>query len=160
MLAEVEAAIKDDPRWHVFYRSGSDVDFVPKDWMEWLPPIGIDRKEHPESWIVFRFSLYERSIDYYVEIRKLEDAAQRKAIVDALIDKGATFGFVRKQAREATGFYTRVSSRERVLLFNQDETPTADAIRAAVKKRLDQIHPKMGELAKALQELLKSTASK
>jgi len=158
VLAEVEAVIRDDPRWNVFYRASDLVDFVPKDWMQWLPPIGTDKQDHPQSWIVLRFSLYSRSLDYYVEVRKMQDAELRKSIVDSLIQNCSRYGFVRKQAREVTNFYTRVSSRSRVLEFNEEEAPAGEIVRAAVKNRLEQVYPYMDELAKALRELLKDHA--
>jgi hypothetical protein len=154
VMSDVEQAVINDGRWHVFYRAADVVDFVPKNWIDWMPPMGLDRKEQPKSWFVFRFSLYEKTLDYYVELRRMEDAALRKRIVDALLSNGEQFGFVRKQTREAKEFYTRVSGRERVIVFDGDEVPNAETTHAAVKKRLDLVYPKTAALGQFLQSLL------
>ena len=155
--AEVEAFLRDDPRWHVFYRSGSMIDFVPKDWTAWLPPLGLDSKEYPQSWLVMRFEAFPDRLDFYVEVRRMQDVAQRRAIIDVLLADGTKFGFVRKQKGEVKvkDFYTRVSSRERVLMWPEDEAPDATVVRAAVKKKLDDLHPKVTALPAALATILK-----
>jgi hypothetical protein len=49
VLEEAESVVRKDPRWHVFYRAGNLFDFVPSSWLNWLPPIGLDRKDDPRS---------------------------------------------------------------------------------------------------------------
>ena len=158
--AEVEACLRDDPRWHVFYRSGSNIDFVPKDWMTWLPPLGLDSKEHPQSWIVMRFEAFDGRLDFFVEVRRIEDLTRRKAIIDVLLAEGTKFGFLRKQKGEVKvkDSYTRVSSRERVLTWTEEDKPDPSSIRTAVNKKLNDLYPKLGGLPDVVQVKLKETA--
>jgi len=157
--AEVEAYLRENPLWNVFYRSGSSVDFVPTDWTIWLPPLGLDSKEHPQSWFVMRFEAFEGHLDFFVEVRRMEDLSRRRAIVDLLLADGTKFGFKRKQKGEVKvkDSYTRVSSREKVLTWPVDEPPETAIVRAAIAKKLNELHPKLHGLTDVLQAILKGT---
>jgi hypothetical protein len=154
LLGDVETALRDDERWHVFYRTGNFVDFVPKSWSAWLPSLGLDSRESPQSWIVFRFEALPQQLDFYAEVRKMRDQTQRLAVIKMLFADGARYGLHRKTTREPKGFYTRVSSRERVLPWSGDEQPDGAEIRAAVKKKVDDLFPRLTGLAEAIQNVL------
>jgi hypothetical protein len=149
VLAEAEMVLREDPRWHIFYRASKHIDFVPRDWLAWLPKVGLDSSDDPRSWFVFRFELYPKSLDLFVEVRRMDDLAKRRAIIDKLITEGQRFGF-KHSGREITDNYTRVSGREKLLRWNEDEEPEPDAIRAAVKKKLDDKFPKLEDVASVL----------
>jgi hypothetical protein len=154
VLAEVEAVLREDSRWQVFYRGANLIDFVRADWLSWLPTIGIDRKDIPRSWFVFRLEVYNSKLDFYVEIRRMSDIALRRRIVETLIREGSKFGFKRSPGA-VTDNYTRVSGRERLLQWSDDEDePSEDAIRAAVKKKLDDVYPKIAAVPKLLEPLV------
>jgi hypothetical protein len=142
VLAEAETVLRGDPHWHVFYRVGNVIDFVPKVWLNWLPPVGLDRKDEPRAWFILRFELYAGRLDFYVEVRRMADLAKRRKIVERLIAEGDQFGF-RHSGREIKDNYTRVSGREHVMKWKEDDEPEADTIRAAVKKKLGEILPKL-----------------
>jgi PD-(D/E)XK nuclease superfamily protein len=152
-LAEVETLVRSDPRWHVFYRGGNLVDFVPSSWLSWLPPVGLDRKDDPRSWLILRFEVNRGKLDFYVEVRRLPDLAKRRRIVDALIAEGPRFGF-KHRGREATDNYTRVSGREQVAKWDDEGEPELDLIRGAVKKKLDEVFPKLEGVPSILKPLV------
>lgn len=83
----------------------------------------------------------------------MDDLAKRRAIIDKLITEGQRFGF-KHSGREITDNYTRVSGREKLLRWNKDEEPESGAIRAAVKKKLDDKSPKLEDLPSVLKPLL------
>jgi len=154
VLAAAEGAIQDDSRWHVFYRGGNLVDFAPADWLSWLPPLGLDRKDVAQSWFIFRFEVYNARLDFYVEIRKMADLTARRRIVEKLIKEGDQFGF-KRSAGTITDNYTRVSGRERILEWkDREEEPSADEVRSAVKKKLDAVLPKVAGVPQVLKKLL------
>lgn len=153
VLAEAESVLRDDPRWHVFYRASHVIDFVPKTWLEWLPPVGLDRKDDPRSWFILRFELYGDKLDFYVEVRRMADLRKRREIVEKLITEGPRFGF-KHSGREVKDNYTRVSGRERVVKWNEDDVPEPDAIRVAVKKKLDEVFTKLDSAPLILKPLL------
>jgi NADH:ubiquinone oxidoreductase subunit len=158
VLAEAEAALRGDSRWHVFYRGANLIDFVPADWLSWLPPIGTDRKDNPRSWFVFRLEIYDGKLDFYVEIRRMADISVRRRIVDTLIKEGARFGF-KRSAGTVTDNYTRVSGRERVLQWNDEvDEPSEDLVRTAVNKKLDDVFSKIAGVPSILKPLLADLA--
>jgi PD-(D/E)XK nuclease superfamily len=158
VIAEVEACLRDDSRYYVFYRSGNIVDFVPVAWLAWMPPIGLDVKDQPQSWFVLRFEAYpdERKLDFFVEVRRIADLARRRALVQMLLQEGEKFGFMRKQKSEVKvkDSYTRVSSRERVITWPEDQPPDDLSIRAAVVKKLSELLPKLDGLPDAMRKIL------
>ncbi len=158
VLAEAETILREDTRWHVFYRAGNVIDFVPKAWLEWLQRIGLDSKDDPRSWFILRFELYGESLDFYVEVRRIADLTKRRDIIEKLIADGPKFGF-KHSGRVVKDSYTRVSGRERVIKWNEDDLPESDAIRLAMKKKLDDVFPKLDGIPSILKPLLNFTDS-
>ena len=154
VLAEAETVLRNDSRWHVFYRAGNLIDFVPASWLNWLPPVGLDRKDDLRSWFVLRLEVYDQKLDFYVEVRRMADLTKRRKIVQALIAEGPKFGF-KHSGREIKDNYTRVSVRERIVKWEQDEDePEAETIRTAVEKKLDEVFPKLEGIPSILRPLL------
>jgi hypothetical protein len=158
VLAEVETVLQEDPRWHMFYKSGNTVNFVPKAWLEWLPPIGLDRKDDPRSWLILRFELVDEGVDFYAEVRRMADLTKRKTIVETLISQGERwFGF-RHSGRGVTDNYTRFSGRAHLMKWSEGDEPDPNELRATVKKKLDDMFPRLADLPAVLKPIL-STAS-
>jgi len=154
ILADAEDVLRKDPRWHVFYRTRNVVDFIPQAWLGWLGAWGLDRKDDPRSWFVLRFELYEGEgkLDFYAEVRRISDVARRREIVGKLIEEGPNFGF-RHSGREFKDNYTRISGRERIIQWTNDE-PEPEAIRTAVKKKLDELFPRLESVPRVVKPLL------
>ena len=154
VLAEAETVLRSDSRWHVFYRAGNLIDFVPAAWLKWLPPIGLDRKDDPQSWFVLRLEVYAQELDFYVEIRRMADLTRRRKIVEALVAEGPTFGF-KHRGREIKDNYTRVSGREQIVKWEEDgDEPGANVIQTALKTKLDKVFPKLEGVPSILRPLL------
>ncbi len=158
VLREAEAALRDDSLWHVFYRLGRYIDFVPKAWLDWLPAAGLDRKDDPRSWFVFRLEVLNGKLDYYVEIRRMTDLPKRREIVQKLVDEGPKFGF-KRQAGAIRDNYTRVSGREHLLQWaDEDSEPSGEVIHRTIRKKLADVFPKIAGLPTAIQPLLADLA--
>lgn len=154
VAADVETVLRADPRVEVFYRARHVVDFVPKEWLVWLKNLGLDRPEAPKSWLILRLEVNGRRLDFYAEVRRMEDLDRRRRIVQRLIDEGERFGFHRRnKALTVTNSYTRVSGREGVLEWGENEEPDVVSIRTAVKKKLDSVLPKLAGVESAIAEL-------
>jgi hypothetical protein len=120
-----------------------------------MPKLGLDSSDDSRSWFVFRFELYPKSLDLYVEIRRIADLERRRTIIDRLISEGPRFGF-KHSGREIKDHYTRISGREKLLRWGEDEAPEPNEVRKAVKKKLDEKFPKLEEVPSVLKPLLQS----
>lgn len=157
VLAEAEAVLREDPRWHVFFRVPirvpNRIAFVPKGWLEWLPTLGLDHKDDPRSWLTLRLRLYEGKLDFYVQVGQMADVTKRRQIVEKLITEAPILGFKRKKAGKVSDNYTAVSGREHVLEWGEEDEPGPEAIRSAVKKKLDDVYPKLDGVPAVLKPL-------
>lgn len=153
-LACVEATVRSDPRWHVFYRSGTVVDFVPRDFGAWLPKIGLDRKTEPQSWFIIRFEVYRNHLYHYAEVRRIGDLERRRRIIDALLKEPTAIGFKKPQASKVKDEYTRVCGKTRLLEWSDENAPDDDAVAAAVMAKLNQLAPFMPQLAERLKSAM------
>jgi len=141
---EVENVIKADSHWHSFNAAGGTIDFVPASWEKWLPDVGIDARRYPKSWIVCRFQIDGHRLVFYIEVRRVQDTSLRTKVVTALLSKSDSFEFKKPQNRSTIGDqYTRVTGKDELMEWNEVSEPTADAIVAAVKKKLTEIQPKL-----------------
>jgi hypothetical protein len=86
----------------------------------------------------------------------MEDLEKRRRIVKALLAKGPEFGLARKHKGELKvgDAYTRLSSREKRLSWEGDEPPESATIRAAVRKKLDEMQPRLDGLAAILRQII------
>jgi hypothetical protein len=152
-LADAEAAVRADDRFHVFYRTKAYVDFVPRDWLSWLPEIGMDWREDRRSWFVFRFELGDHSLNFFIEVRRTDNVANRRHIAQALIDNSSTLGFKRARG-ELTDNYTRVSGRERLLDWADEEGPETERVAEAVARRLELIMSRADAIAAVIRQVV------
>ena len=83
----------------------------------------------------------------------MADEATKKRIVTTLRDKGPGLGFRRGRASDVSK-WARVYSVESILDWSEDEEPSPDAIRASVKKAIENLYPKLEALAVVLKPLL------
>lgn len=152
-LADAEAAVRADDRFHVFYRTKGFVDFVPRDWLGWLPEIGLDWREDRRAWFVFRFELGDGSLNFLIEVRRTDNVANRRRIAQALIDSSSALGFKRAKG-QLTDNYTRVSGRERILEWVDEEGPETELVTEAVARRLQLIMSRADSIAAVIRPVV------
>jgi hypothetical protein len=155
VLGEAANAVREDPRWHIFYQTSKVMGFVPTTWLDWLPPLGLDQKEDPRSWIILRMHSAENMLEFIVQVRRMAGLDQRKKIIDLLTEELPGLGFKKKQAGAVGANRTRVSGSEAVLKWAEDDDePDRDAVRTAVKKKLDDLYPKLEKVLSILKPVL------
>jgi hypothetical protein len=152
IMAEAATVVGEDPRWHVFSQTDRRIAFVPKSWLAWLPGIGV--KDDPRSWLFLRLYLYDEMLEFVVQVHRMKDLAKRKTIVNRLIDQLPGLGFKKSKSGKDSDV-TRVSGSDPVLKWSEDEQPEPETIRAAVKKKLDEVYPKLEGVRSVLDPLLK-----
>lgn len=163
VLADLAKVLEEDPRWEVVARARQRIDFVPKAWLEWLPPLAL--KTASRSWIYVRVELRARdgrqTLDSFVDVERMRDPAKRKAIVTKLLEKSPACGFNPRKspAKEVKNNQSRIAAGEHILEWSEDDDPESNVIRKAVKKTLDDLYPKLGKLELVLKPLCRLPAS-
>jgi len=153
VLAEATKVLQGDTRWHVFTQSNKYIRFVPKAWLGWLPPLGLER-DNPRSWIVLRLYLQESMLDFCVQVRPMNDRVKRQEVVQLLLAELPKLGFKQSRGGKGEGDVTRVTGAELIVKRSEDEEPEPDTVRAAVEKKLDEVHHKLETVPALLKPLL------
>jgi len=149
-FGEVVATVEQDPRWDLLWHTGKKLDFMPKTWRKWLPSFGPD--DYYPFCVHVRSS--EEDLAYTIFVGPMDDDARRKKIVAKLREEATNCGFKRTKASEVGGNWARIAAVETILKWPEDEKPEADEVRAAVKKALDELFPKLEKLAAAYKPLI------
>jgi hypothetical protein len=151
LLAEVAKEVADDNRWSLVHQNDRVVNSVPAAWLNWLPPLG-SLYDDPRIWIVLKFELNSGKIDYFLEMHGMADPGMGKKVAEFLLAEIPKFGFQRSSVRKVTN-YTHLCGREQMLKWGEEDEPEPKVIRVAVKKTLDDLHPKLEKLALVLKQL-------
>ena len=86
---------------------------------------------------------------------------RRSQIVEFLLGEAPKCGFKAQPARKRIGTtYTRITAREPVLEWAEGDEPEAADIRTSVRKKLDELYPRLEKLASELKPLCKRLAAK
>jgi hypothetical protein len=161
VLANVATILKEDSRWSEVGSWRNCLAFVPKEWLDWLPPFGL--RDEARGWIYAQFGVDGGILWYNVDATPVKDGdqAKRKEIITKLIEKSTEFGFKRPRSRnqEVRNIYCRVTASERVLEWPEDDQPDPDRLRLAMKKALDDLYPKLAKMASVLKPLCNVPAS-
>lgn len=155
MGIEIESALNSQANnWHIFYRTNEYVGFVPKQWLEWLPPIGEDSKSERRSWLVFLFHIWDEKLFLWPEVRRVNDLNVRREIVRTLMAKASSCGF-KPRTGEIKDKYTRISPKEKLLEWEEDEEPDLLEVKDVVMKRLATLTEQAQKLSEIVRPLLK-----
>jgi hypothetical protein len=113
-------------------------------------------ERHP--WIYVRIQTW-RGLGWAVEMAPVTDLKKRVVIHRRLLDECPQVGLKRGKPKDVEkNNYARVSAYESILAWGEDEEPEPEEIRAAVKKTLDDLAPKLDKLALVLKPLCTTTA--
>lgn len=139
-----------EDQWQVFNETSRRVDFVPKSWIGWLPPLGSLPKGDPRFWFHWRFDIvldkqFCRILGIITPCHDLE--LRRKAI-----EKLAVVG-IGKPGKMITDRWTTVYNKV-VYRWKEGDEPDRDAFLAGAKKALDQLRPKLEGIPDVLQPIL------
>jgi hypothetical protein len=156
-MIEAKTVLEVDSHWKIMPSPSQSLIFAPKQWLDWLPPIG---KDTLRSWLYVRL-FFERDkksektkLGYAVEMTPLTDGATWEEIFKKLVSKSADFGFKPPKPRNGYNVRSRISSFIHILPgWKDDAEPDAEAVCVAVKKMLETLHPKLDKLEMTLQEI-------
>ena len=138
IIGEVAATLEDDHRWTVVWQIRDQLNYTPKAWLDWSLPIGTEYDDE-RVWLILKFRVTDGELNTWMDLHGIEDVARRKQIVELLLTEAPKHGFIARSARRKLGTrFTRISDNELVLEWVQGEEPDADAVRAAVQRKLNE----------------------
>jgi hypothetical protein len=156
VLAEMSKVLVEDGRWESEIRSNG-IRLMPKPWLKWLPSFGATGD--PRWWIYVWVGSRHGRLNSGVDMAPLTDLAKRKAILTELYkvieNEGREIGFKlpKSHIKEVKNNFCRVTAYERVFEWVEDSEPEPNEIRAAVKKALDDLYPRLEKLGSVLKPL-------
>jgi hypothetical protein len=156
VLSDLEDVLLKHGRWTVVWKTQGYLDFVPTDWLDWMPAVGSDYSEK-RAWMVFRFELYEGRLNYYVQVNRMNDLDVRRRIVERLLADGEQFGFKRSGKLTFKDQYTRVSSKDLIAKFDEDHEYVSGSLDESARARLEKIHAEISSLPEVLKSLIAPT---
>ncbi len=145
----------DGNRWHVFNSTSRRVDFVPADWLQWLPPLGTRPRKDPKLWFHWSFDFFQdkQQLRLFGIVSPCSDTELRRNTIEALREMGIGKSDKKKPEKKITDRWTTVYNKV-VMRWNEEDEPTPDAIEAAVRKSLDLLTPKLKDIPGVLQPIL------
>ncbi len=116
---------EEEVNWHIYSIAGKRAIFVPKPWLDWIPPVGFSPDE-PRSWVRLYFT---ESYGWYrilFQIEQTTDSEIREAFVSRLADGDKWTEFSRTS--RGTGRVNRLWSRRVINLAEVDDMDADDMI--------------------------------
>ena len=122
ILGEIERAITEHPGgWKVINSTSKVVIFIPNQWNEMLPEIGIRPKFDRRHWLVLRFEIRPKRGFYAASVWPTKDTDLRQRVITRLTANKKEFGF-RLFLKNTFGKWTQLG-RESIGEWAEDEGP-------------------------------------
>ena len=88
--------LEHDPRWEVVAPPNDSVRFLPKAWLEWLPPLA--STGDPQWWIYGVLHSRDGGLSYFMDMTPMDDPVKRVEIATKLLEECPGFGFKRPKS--------------------------------------------------------------
>jgi hypothetical protein len=153
LLGEIERVIVEHPGgWHVVNSTSKVVIFMPNQWKNMLPPIGSRKTFDGHCWLVLRFEIRPKRGFYAASVWPTTDEDLRQKVIQRLTASKREFGF-RLFLKHAVGKWTQLG-RESIGDWTEDEGPDDDAVIENVRKKLDELVPRLAGVPEALRPIV------
>ena len=152
-FSEVLSVLEEDPRWHLFYKSNKYVDFVPKQWQQWLPVLT------PSYPICADLYAREQQIELRLFAGPMHGIANRSEIIMRLRDAAPKCGFKATKTSKIGRYWVRVAEAETFIQWDEEQDADPESLRVLAAGKLDDIHARMEKLAPLLKPLFSQVDS-
>jgi hypothetical protein len=154
VIARIEQVVSSDDRWVVVQKSGLGVRFMPREWMDLLPPIGREHTIGQAKWLTFVFRVGKNACSSFLSVRPTLDNELRQRVIDRLTHDPSEFGLksMFKDKSRMGANYTNLG-RQQVLSWKNEDEPDLEKLERAVRRRLDEIYERITTIPTALRAL-------
>lgn len=118
-FAEVLDVLEHDARWQILCRSSKYADIVPRSWLEWLPPFGLE----DDAPLCVHIRWKATNLAYTIFVGPMQNAMQRERIVTKLREDAPSCGFKSSKAYQVQGKWNRITAIDRFLQWGEDDQP-------------------------------------
>jgi len=95
LIGAIEQMIlADGEEWHIFRRTSRRVDFVPREWLSWIPPLRSGAE--PKSWITLWVRAEDQQTQLLFEIGPIGNSGARRAFIERLQDHQEELGLLKR----------------------------------------------------------------
>lgn len=147
VLTEAANTIKADTRWEILYESGSYIDLVPKAWLPWLLPLGIE-DSYP---FCVHIRAKEHRLLFTLFVGEFK-GPQRKSVLASLRSACPKHDFKATNASREDGSWDRVTSPETILEWGEELPPDPVVVEHQMKSSLDSLFSKLGKIANIIKK--------
>ncbi|MCC6322863.1 MAG: PD-(D/E)XK nuclease family protein [Phycisphaerales bacterium] len=140
MAALIDQLNESPDRWVILKSRPNEIRFLPKSWLEVLPPIRKTRMKDPNArrgWLVGYWTCRDDCLEFSIWVLKTDDQHIRQQVVERLTSNPEEFGlaFPKRRARWIHD-WTQLRC-ERVAEWTPDAEPELDAVLAEVRSKMD-----------------------
>jgi hypothetical protein len=147
-----DALLQDGERWHIFNRTSKRVDFVPRAWLDWIPPICKLPKQHDQFWIRLIFSVGKRACRFVLQAAPTTDLTTRRMVIQRLTENKDEFGF--RVWGQGTDKWTALWNCKVAEFDADEEEPDQTAIAEAAMRRLAEFLKRTQNLPAAMMPIV------
>jgi hypothetical protein len=153
LLADLQSLLESDPgKWHVFNKTSKRIDFVPRSWIEWIPPVCAKPQWDPQMWL--RWWVYcGKACTLFFEVGPASNIDMRRRVIERLTRSPEEFGC--KVAGKQGDKWTRLR-RVPVASWSRDEEPDIGKVGPAFEKQLEKLSKELAGVPDALRPILGS----
>jgi len=157
LIGAIEEELKQQPQqWYLIdRRSTTTVTFMPKNWLNNLPPIGRRPRFDSRIWLVLEISIRKKACVGRVRIWPTSDAELRRKIVLRLIEDENEFGFRSFfKNLENIGQKWTTLRRNNIVRWPEDNPPDEDKLLPKVRSYLDKCLDQLADVPDALHPII------
>jgi len=156
LLGEIERVIAEHPgQWHIVNKTSTQVQFVPRQWLDLFPPIGSRATFDRRCWVIMRFEIRNTRGFSGAYVWPTSNPELRMKIIRRLTSDPAEFGF-RLLLRETSNRFSALG-RKSIGSWTEEDGPDAEVVLAAVKKRLDELVSQLAGVPEAIRPIFESS---
>jgi hypothetical protein len=154
-----EAIEADSENWVVLNKYGRGIDFLPKEWYEILPAIGIKSQRGDKGWL--HMTIY---LDSYQDVSRVQwnpacqqvsNESLRTEIVKALVKEPKAFGLKRSKGSALKPGWNSLGA-EQLLKWSSKQEPDLGAISNAVTECLQRRLPALQKATPVLKKIIET----
>ena len=151
LVDDFNEMLRADPgRWHVFKNTSRHIDFVPKGWLNWVPPYGISDDGDPQTWLVWQILIDNNRLVLLVKVGACKDKAVRRNFIARVVTVSSLC--LEETGKKGDGYCKLY--RNLITTWKEGCEPTFDSLRDEVQRILGNLERQLVPLPQVFNEII------